>query len=79
MKRFAALLYGIVCYVVFLGAFLYAIWFVWTMDVAQSNVSLTRALAIDTLLLGLFAIQHSGMARQGFKRAWTRIIPKPIE
>jgi protein-S-isoprenylcysteine O-methyltransferase Ste14 len=79
MKRFAALLYGIVCYVVFLGAFLYAIWFVWTMDAAQSNVSLTRALAMDTLLLSLFAIQHSGMARQGFKRAWTRFIPKPIE
>jgi len=79
MKRFAALLYGIVCYVVFLGAFLYAIWFVWTMDAAPFKAPLTGALVIDTLLLSLFAIQHSGMARQGFKRVWTRMIPKPIE
>jgi methanethiol S-methyltransferase len=79
MKRFAALFYGLVCYLVFLGTFLYAIWFVWTMDSARSNAALVPALATDTLLLGLFAVQHSGMARQGFKRVWTRVIPKEIE
>jgi protein-S-isoprenylcysteine O-methyltransferase Ste14 len=79
MKRFAALFYGIACYLIFLCVFLYAIWFVWTMDSARPRVALIQGVAIDTLLLGLFAIQHSGMARQGFKRAWTRLVPMHIE
>lgn len=79
MGRLLALLYGLVCYLVFFGTFLYAIWFVWTMDRAQAAVPLGRALLIDTGLLGLFALQHRGMARQGFKRVWTRLVPRPVE
>ncbi len=79
MKRTLALLYGVLCYVVFLAVFLRAIWFVWTMDSQAPSSSLVHALVIDAVLLGLFAIQHSGMARQGFKRAWTRIVPLPLE
>jgi len=79
MGRILALLYGIACYVVFLGTFLYAIWFVWTMDRPRPQAPLGRALLINTGLLLLFAVQHSGMARQGFKRAWTKIVPPAIE
>ncbi len=79
MGRFLTLLYGTVSYVVFFGSFLYAIWFVWTMDQPKPEVPLGRALLINTGLLLLFAVQHSGMARQGFKRVWTKFVPIPIE
>jgi protein-S-isoprenylcysteine O-methyltransferase Ste14 len=79
MKRALALLYGVLCYVVFLAVFLRAIWFVWTMDSLAPASPWVRALVIDAVLLGLFAVQHSGMARQGFKRVWTRIVPQPVE
>ena len=79
MGRILALLYGLVCYLIFLAVFLYAIWFVWTLDRPQPAPPVGRALLIDTGLLFLFALQHSGMARQGFKRAWTRIVPMAIE
>ncbi len=79
MGRLLVLLYGTVCYFLFLGTFLYAIWFVWTMDEPQPAAPLGRALLINTGLLLLFAIQHSVMARQWFKRAWTKIVPQPVE
>lgn len=79
MGRSLALLYGTVCYLVFFGTFLYLIWFLWTLDQPQPGVPLGRALLINTGLLVLFGIQHSGMARQGFKRSWTKIVPQPIE
>ena len=79
MKRALALFYGILCYVVFFAVFLLAIWFIWTMDSKTPGSSWISALVIDAVLLGLFAIQHSGMARRGFKRVWTRIVPLPIE
>ena len=79
MGRVVAFLYGIVCYLVFLAAFLYAIWFVWTLDAPQTAEPLGGALLVNTALLGLFAVQHSVMARQWFKRAWTKVVPEPVE
>ncbi len=84
LARIATFLYGLVCYLIFFVTFLYAIGFVGNLVVPKSidsgpAVPLVEALLIDTLLLSLFAIQHSVMARQWFKRAWTKIIAQPIE
>lgn len=84
MKRFLTLGYGAVCYVAFLVAFLYAVGFVGAIVVPRSvdrgiAAPAPQALAVDLLLLGLFAVQHSVMARPGFKRWWTRIVPHSIE
>jgi methanethiol S-methyltransferase len=80
MAQVLALLYGVVCYLVFFATFLYAIWFVWRMEQPRpATSSLAVSLVIDACLLGIFAVQHSVMARQWFKRAWTKIIARPIE
>ncbi|MDE3109213.1 MAG: isoprenylcysteine carboxylmethyltransferase family protein [Acidobacteriota bacterium] len=84
MAKVAAVIYGFVVYVVFLGTFLYAIGFVGNLIVPKSIDSGAGAfsipsLIIDALLLSLFAVQHSVMARQGFKRAWTKLVPRPVE
>jgi len=84
IRGFIAALYGVVCYVVFLGSFLYSIAFLGNFLVPKtidsgSLVPLPTLLAVDVELLGLFAVQHSVMARAGFKAAWTRIVPPSVE
>jgi len=84
MSRLLALLYGTAAYVLFLATFLYAIAFVAGVGVPKhidngAAAPFPVALGIDLVLLSLFAVQHSGMARPGFKRWWTRFVPVPVE
>ena len=82
--RLLALGYGTLAYIVFLGTFLYAIAFVSRVVVPKTidtgaALSWSTALLIDLLLMSIFAVQHSGMARQGFKRLLARFAPAAIE
>jgi methanethiol S-methyltransferase len=84
MKRLAIFLYGVISYAVFFATFLYAIGFIGNLWVPKSidsapNAPFAIALAINLGLLGLFAVQHSVMARPAFKRWWTRLIPESAE
>ncbi|MDH3892774.1 MAG: isoprenylcysteine carboxylmethyltransferase family protein [candidate division Zixibacteria bacterium] len=84
MSRVLAFLYSMICYMLFLGTFLYAVGFVGNLFVPKSidsgpSTGLGLALLINALLLAAFAIQHTIMARPGFKKLWTKIVPKSVE
>jgi methanethiol S-methyltransferase len=92
MARIIYLLFGIVAYAIFFVTFLYLVAFVGALPGAPITVDwrgspltidpgsgLPAAIAIDLALIALFGVQHSVMARPGFKARWTRIVPGPIE
>jgi methanethiol S-methyltransferase len=84
MRKLIAFLYGLVAYLAFLGTILYAIGFISGLIVPKTIdtgpvVPLAEALVVNMLLLSLFAVQHSVMARKPFKRWWTQYVPKSIE
>jgi len=84
MHRALALAVGVVCYAVFFATFLYLVGFVGGLAVPKTVDSgpagpVGQALLIDVLLVALFGLQHSAMARPGFKELWTRVVPRPIE
>ena len=96
VTRILGFVYGVVCYFVFFGTFLYAIGFVGggnlygagkplivprSIDLSPTGQgeSLAVRLIIDALLLSLFAIQHSVMARAWFKKRWTKVVAPLLE
>lgn len=85
MTRAAFLVYGIACYLLFLGVYAWLAGFVgnvmvpWSIDAPASRFSLPLAAGINLGLLALFGLQHSLMARPAFKAVWTRLVPQPIE
>src|SRR3954470_17105421 len=84
MAGLDAVIYGVVAYGFTLVALLYLVGFVGNLVVPKSidtgtTGSLIESMVVDTMLIVLFAIQHSVMPRQGFKRWWTRIVPPAVE
>src|SRR5438067_7150276 len=84
MSRLIALAYGLVSYAFFFVTFLYALCFVANAVVPKTidsgvPVGVPEALIVNLLLMSLFAIQHSVMARRQFKEWWTRFVPKSVE
>src|ERR1051326_3085239 len=84
MGKFIAFLYGLVAYLVFFVTFLYAIGFVeglWVPKAIDTGaaVPLLEALIVNLVLLSVFAVQHSVMARQQFKRWWTQYVPSSVQ
>jgi methanethiol S-methyltransferase len=94
MRRILFPLYGAVCYLIFFATFIYMVGFVHdfhfqlgsyyfvpiAIDFGASTTSTATAFIIDVALIGLFGVQHSGMARRGFKAVWTRVlVPHAVE
>ena len=82
---FFGILYALVVYLFFLGTFVYAIGFVGNLPALPKTIDsgaagpLVEAVVVDLALLSVFAVQHSVMARRGFKRWWTRVVPESVE
>ncbi len=88
IARFLAFIYGFASYALFFVTFLYAIGFVSGLMVPKTidktidtgaAAPLSEAIIIDLVLMSVFAIQHSVMARKQFKQWWTQFVPKPVE
>lgn len=84
MSAIFSFLYGLIAYAACLGALLYLMGFSGDVLVPRSvdsgpAANLAEALCVNVLLLSLFAVQHSVMARRAFKRGWTRIVPQAVE
>src|SRR5215467_1000734 len=84
MGALLSAVYALTCYALFLGTNLYAVGFVGDLIVPKTlntgpGGPLTEALIVNTLLLGAFGLQHSVMARSGFKRWWTQVVPPAVE
>lgn len=88
MGRVIALLYGLICYVMFVATFLYSVAFVGNYPIdglvpitidSGTPGPLVPSILINLLLLGVFGIQHTVMARPGFKEVWTKVVPKSVE
>ena len=83
-SRVVSFIYGVICYAISMATFVVAMAFFANVGVPKSLDSAAyspfeHALAVDLALLLLFSVQHSVMARQGFKRVWTRIVPPAVE
>ena len=85
MSRILTMIFAMVAYAIFFATFLYLIVFVGDFSFAAVTVDkgpqapLATAVVVDLALIALFGVQHSVMARQGFKRWWTQVIPTPAE
>ena len=84
MNPIIAFVYGTLCYLLFLATFLYGVAFLGNFGIDRTidgtaMIPFGQALLVNTALLGLFAVQHSVMARPGFKQWWTKFVPKPVE